>query len=206
MDLFQQNLRLNLVHPNLNGLPEASLPPGYAWRWFQRGDAAHWLHIHHDADPFNDISPELFTRQFGVDFAQLAARQLFVVDAIGRVVGTGTAWPETVCGKDACGRVAWLAVVRQFQGRGLGKSLLTATCVRLREFGCSHACVVTSTGRLAAVNLYLQSGFQPETHTPEDHGVWDQVFTALRSRDHWHEPVAVPPMPLPFPQTPLRAA
>ncbi len=204
MDLFQQNLRLNLVRPDLNGLPEAPLPPGYSWRWFRPGDAAHWLHIHHDADPFNDISPELFTRQFGVDFAQLASRQLFVSDAIGRVVGTGTAWPETVCGKNACGRVSWLAVVRHFQGHGLGKSLLAASCARLREFGCAHVCVVTSTGRLAAVNLYLQFGFQPEMHTAEDHVIWDQVFAALKTRGHWHHAAAVPPVP--FQQSPLRAA
>jgi GNAT superfamily N-acetyltransferase len=204
MDLFQQNLRLNLVRPDLNALPVASLPPGYSWRWFQPGDAAHWLHIHHDADPLNDITPDLFTRQFGVDFAQLSGRQLFVADAIGRVVGTGTAWPETVCGKDACGRVAWLAVLRQFQGRGLGKSLLAATCARLREFGCAHACVVTSTGRLRAVNLYLQFGFRPELHTAEDQAVWDQVFSALQTRGHWHTAAVMPSVP--FRQTPLRAA
>ena len=204
MDLFQQNLRLDLIRPNLNGLPAAPLPPGYSWRWFQLGDAAHWLHIHHDADPFNDISPELFTRQFGIDFTRLASRQLFVQDAIGRVVGTGTAWSEATCATTGCGRVIWLAELRQFQGHGLGKSLLAATCSRLREQGSTHACVVTSTGRLPAVNLYLQFGFQPALHTPEDHAVWDQVFVALKTRGHW--PATALAQPVPFQQTPLRAA
>ena len=190
MDLFRQNLRLNLIRPNLNGLPEATLPPGYSWRWFQRGDAAHWLHIHHDADPFNDISVELFTRQFGTDFTQLASRQVYVQDAIGRVVGTGTAWPEADRADISCGRVFWMAVLREFQGRGLGKSMLAATCSRLREQGCTHACVVTSTGRLPAVNLYLQFGFQPEMHNAEDHAIWDQVFSHLKTRGHWHEAAA----------------
>lgn len=190
MDLLRQNLRLNLVRPDLNGLPEAPLPPGYAWRWFQMGDAAHWLRIHHDADPFNDISPELFTRQFGVDFTRLADRQVYVQDAIGRVVGTGTAWSEDNRADGPCGRVFWLAVLRQFQGRGLGRSILAATCSRLRELGHARACVVTSTGRLPAVSLYLQFGFQPEVHTAEDRAIWDQVFDTLKARGHLHEVAA----------------
>lgn len=204
MDLFRQNLRLNLIRPDLGSLPEAPLPKGYSWRWFRPGDAAHWLHIHHDADPFNDISVDLFTRQFGVDFARLASRQLFVEDAIGRVVGTCTAWPEAASTREGCGRVFWLAVLREFQGRGLGKALLTATCSRLRDQGCTQACVGTSTGRLPAVNLYLQFGFQPETHSPEDYAIWDKVFAALQTRGHWHQPA--PAQPVPFRQSPLRAA
>ena len=190
MDLFRQNLRLDLVHPSLHGLPEAPLPPGFSFRWFQRGDAAHWLHIHHDADPFNINSPELFTRQFGVDFTLLANRQLYLQDHIGRVVGTGTAWSEENHADGPCGRVFWLAVLRQFQGRGLGKSILAAICSRLRELGYARACVVTSTGRLPAVSLYLQFGFQPEMHTAEDRAIWDQVFGALKTRGHWHEVAA----------------
>lgn len=204
MDLFQQHLRLDLVRPSLNGLPEAPLPPGYSWRWFQKGDAAHWLHIHHDADPFTANSPEIFTRQFGVDFTRLASRQLYVQDAIGRVVGTGTAWSEDNRADGPLGRVSWLAVLRQFQGHGLGKSMLAAVCARLRELGYSRACVVTSTGRLPAVNLYLQFGFQPEFHCAGDHAVWDQVFDALKTRGHWHPPAVV--QPVPFRQSPLRAA
>lgn len=186
MDLLRKNLPLSLVRPHLNDLPAAALPAGYSWRWFQLGDAAHWLHIHHDADPFNDICPELFTRQFGVDFKYLANRQLYVQDPIGRVVGTGTAWSDDTRPEGPCGRVYWLAVLRQFQGLGLGKAILVATCLRLRELGYPSACVVTSTGRLPAVNLYLQSGFQPEVHTAEDRQRWDQVFSALKSCGHGH--------------------
>ena len=184
MDLFRQNLRLDLVRPDLNGLPEAPLPPGFSFRWFRRGDAAHWLLIHHDADPFNDITPDLFTRQFGVDLSRLEDRQLFVQDDIGRVVGTATAWPEGARNDAMCGRVFWLAVLRQFQGRGLGKSLLGAVCRRLREQAYQRACVVTSTGRLPAVSLYLQYGFEPEIRSDAEHLVWEKVFAALQTHGH----------------------
>lgn len=190
MDLIRKNLPLGLVRPHLNDLPAAVLPADYCWRWFRLGDAAHWLHIHHDADPFNDISPELFTRQFGVDFKHLANRQLYVQDPIGRVVGTGTAWSDESRPEGPCGRVYWLAVLRQFQGLGLGKSILAAVCTRLRELGYPRACVMTSSGRLPAVNLYLQLGFQPEMHTAEDHILWEHVFEALKTRGHVSIPTA----------------
>lgn len=190
MDLLRKNLPLTLVRSHLNDLPAVALPPDYSWRWFRYGDAAHWLHIHQDADPFNDICPELFTRQFGVDFKHLANRQLYVQDPIGRVVGTGTAWSDDNRTDGPCGRVYWLAVLRQFQGRGLGKAILTATCARLRELGYPRACVITSTGRLPAVNLYLQFGFEPEMHTAEDNITWEHVFNALDTRRHGHKAAA----------------
>ncbi len=190
MDLLRKNLPLRLVRPNLNGLPEVPLPPGFSWRWFQPGDAAHWLLINHDADPFNDITPDLFTRQFGLDLKRLANRQLFVQDPIGRVVGTGTAWCDDSRPDGPYGRVYWLAVQRQFQGHGLGKAILAAVCARLGELGYPRACVFTSTGRLPAVNLYLQFGFEPEMHTAEDHVIWEHVFNALQARRPRREPAA----------------
>jgi len=190
MDLFRQNLRLELARPDRKGLPECSLAAGYSLRWFRSGDAAHWLRIQHDADPFNEITPELFNRQFGCDLERLANSQCYVQDGVGRVIGTGTAWsaPERLDGR--WGRVFWLAILRQYQGRGLGKPLLASICIKLRELGYNQACVVTSTGRLPAVSLYLQFGFQPEIKTDADRAVWDRVFAALRDAGRLKEPAA----------------
>lgn len=190
MDLFRQNHRLDLVRPDLNGLPEVPLPAGYSLRWFGSGDAAHWLRIHHDADPFNEVTPELFNRQFGCDLKRLSNCQCFLQDAAGRVVGTGTAWSADDRLEERCGRVFWLAILRHYQGQGLGKPLLGAVCKRLRELGYDRACVITGTGRLPAVGLYLQFGFQPEIRTDEDRAIWDLVFKALRDAGRLKEPAA----------------
>lgn len=190
MDLFRQNLGLELARPDLKGLPECPLPAGYSIRWFQSGDAAHWLRIHHDADPFNEVTPELFNRQFGCDLARLAGCQCYLQDVMGRVVGTGTAWTAGERPGGRWGRVYWLAILRQYQGRGLGKPLLAAVCNRLRELGHDRACVVTSTGRLPAVSLYLQFGFQPEMRSDADRAIWDRVYGALRESGRLKEPAA----------------
>lgn len=190
MDFVCQNLRLELARPNLNGLPEVQPPPGYVLRWFRPGDAAHWLRIHHDADPFNEITPVLFTREFGTDFKQLAHCQCYLQDAAGRVIGTGTAWSAPERPGGPWGRVFWLAIMRHCQGLGLSKPLLAAVCHRLRERGFDRACVVTSTGRLPAINLYLQFGFQPEIHSPTERETWDKVFARLKATGRLHETAA----------------
>jgi GNAT superfamily N-acetyltransferase len=191
MDIFRQNLRLELARPNLRGLPETPLPAGYSLRWFRSGDAAHWLRIHRDADPFNEITPELFNCQFGCDLKRLSNCQCYLEDAMGRVIGTGTAWSADERLEGRCGRVFWLAILRQFQGRGFGKPILGAVCNRLCELGYDRACVITGTGRLPAVSLYLQFGFQPEVRTDEDRAIWERMFKSLRDAGRLKEPAAV---------------
>jgi GNAT superfamily N-acetyltransferase len=190
MDLFRQNLQIEMIRPDLKGLPETVFPPGYSLRWFRSGDAAHWMRIHHDADPFNEITPELFNREFGCDFNRLQERQCYVQDGMSRVVGTGTAWSADERTDGRWGRVFWLAIHRQYQGRGLGKPLLGAICHRLHELGHDRACVITSTGRLPAVSLYLQFGFQPEIRSDTDRIVWKRITDHLKSQGRLKEPAA----------------
>lgn len=177
-----------MIRSDFRSIPESPLPPGYTMRWYQPGDAVHWMRIHHDAEPYHEITPELFNHEFGCDSERLCACQCFLQDAVGRVVGTGTAWSAGESPEVPCGRVFWLAIIRSHQGRGLGRPLLAAVCHRLRELGHERACVFTSTGRLAAVNLYLSFGFQPQIRSESDRAVWDSVFAVLKARGRLKEP------------------
>jgi GNAT superfamily N-acetyltransferase len=179
MELVEQNLPLELTRSDLQSLPEPVWPPGYSVRWFRPGDACHWLRIHHDAEPFDEITPDVFLREFGHDFDRLAKCQCFVQDPNGRVIGTGTAWEVGDQMDERWGRVFWLAILRQHQGRGLGKPLLAAICRRLAELGHHRARVATSTGRVAAVNLYLRFGFRPVIRTAAEHDHWEQMLNIL---------------------------
>jgi mycothiol synthase len=180
MELIRQNLRLELARPELSDLPEIPVPAGYSLRWFQPGDAVHWLRIHHDAEPFDEITPEVFLREFGTDFRALAQRQCFLVDPVGRVIGTGTAWDTRDEAGEPWGRVFWLALLRAHQGRGLGRPLVNAVLRRLRDLGHTRARVFTSTGRPAAVNLYLKSGFHPVIRNQTDRKHWQGMLDYLR--------------------------
>ena len=81
-----------------------------------------------EAEPYHDVTPDLFRREFGGGDAHLPARQLFVCDATGREVGTATAWFNDDDRGLHWGRIHWVAISPDCQGRGLGRALVAATC------------------------------------------------------------------------------
>ena len=129
-----------------------------------------------ESDPYNQITPELFQQQFGSDTTQLVKRQCYLISPDGKAVGTATAW----LGKDpeikGFGRVHWVAILPEYQGRGLSKSLLGAVCARLRELGHKRAYLNTSARRKAAIGLYLRFKFKPWIRNEHERKIWDQLL------------------------------
>ena len=188
MNASERNVRLTMVRENLNNIPEHALPAGYSVRWYQPGDEKEWLAIHTAADTHNHITSELYARAFGGAEDLLKERQCFLIDSNDRAIGTATAWfHESKCGNSkpgssrgneaptisdfgfrisnfngaSWGRVHWVAIVPEQQGRGLAKPLMTVVCHRLRELGHTHAYLTTSRARVVAINLYRTFGFVP---------------------------------------------
>lgn len=191
---------LKMTRANLDQLPEFALPPGFALRWYQPGDEAHWLRIHLAADQFNEITAKLFRMQFAVgktrglhpDSAQeprngrksapqeLGDRQSYLVAPTGKVIGTGTAWFNDSFEDARWGRVHWMAILPEFQGRGLGKALLCVICRRLRELRHERAYLTTSAARVPAIALYLKFGFEPMIRSADDAVVWQSVLSRVK--------------------------
>lgn len=170
---------VKMTRANLDNLPEFALPSGFALRWYQSGDETHWLRIHLAADQLNKISPELFKGQFGSDVKLLSERQCFLLAPTGEVVATGTAWFNDDFAGGRWGRVHWMAVAPEFQGRSLGKVLLAAICQRLRELGHERAYLTTCTARVPAIRLYLRFGFKPVIRDVEEERRWRALAPLL---------------------------
>ena len=188
-----------MTRPNLDQVPEFALPSGFALRWYQPGDEAHWLKIHLAADPLHKLTPELFSDQFGLPterglqsastqkrrsginsaLQNLRERQCYLLDPRREVIGTGTAWFNNNFEGARWGRVHWMAISPAFRVRGLGKALMSAVCRRLRELGHERAYLSTSTARLAAIRLYVRFGFEPVIHSVEAERAWQEVLAAL---------------------------
>jgi len=79
------------------------------------------------------------------------------------------------------GRVHWVAIDPEHQGRGLSKPLLSTVCNTLAAMGHDEAYLVTSSGRVAAIRLYLHFGFVPVTDAPEAAVAWAALEPILRS-------------------------
>jgi GNAT superfamily N-acetyltransferase len=156
------NLPVQMVRPDLRGLPTYPLPSGFSMCPFRPGDETPWVHVIRASETFFEVKDSLFGEQFGADLPGAMKRVLFVVDeATGSPVATTAAWYGE--GEYAgWGRVHWVAVLPEYQARGLGRGMISHTLALLSGLGHERAYLKTSTGRTAAIKLYLRCGFVPD--------------------------------------------
>ncbi len=171
----EPNFRLIMIRENLKDIPDFSPPVDFALRWYRPGDEAHWLRIHLLADHGNRFTTDTFAKQFGLDASILTQCQCYLLDPGQIVIGTGTAWFKDDFEGERIGRVHWVAIVPEFQGRGLSKPLMTAICRRLRELGHRRVYVTTSAARRPAIQLYRRFGFVPLIRNEADRAAWSRI-------------------------------
>jgi ribosomal protein S18 acetylase RimI-like enzyme len=167
-----------MIRTNMEGLPHVAPPSGFRIRTYQEGDALEWVRIHELADQYNKVTLETFQCEFGYDIEAMRGRGFFIETDAGEVIGTATAWYDGAFEGEPYGRVHWVAIIPEYQGRGLAKPLLSAVMEHLAQ---SHdkAYLVTSSARIPAIHLYLEYGFQPFLHNVESLRAWDLVSTQL---------------------------
>jgi GNAT superfamily N-acetyltransferase len=165
-----------MIRENLDNLPQFPLPHPYSFRWYQDGDRAIWEEIQqrceYDPRPF---PKDLFDRGYGMNFAALPQRMVFLLDERQQPIGTATAWLDENFDDKLYGRIHWVAILQEYQGRGFAKPLLSTVCARLRELGHQRACLRTSTGRIPAINLYKKFEFVPLIRNAEEATDWKSV-------------------------------
>ena len=168
-------IHVDMVREDLDDIPRFELPAPYTMRWYRPGDEEAWLDIHLRAEKYLKVAPDLFEKQFGTDPEPLARRQCYLCDADGTPIGTATAWFDDDYRGRPHGRVHWVAIVPERQGRGLSKPLLSRVCLRMRELGHERACLTTQTVRIPAISLYLKFGFVPDIRDESDARAWRLV-------------------------------
>jgi GNAT superfamily N-acetyltransferase len=181
--IIKQNLTVNMIHANIGNTPQYNLPEGYVIRPFETGDIDNWLWIHQKADEYNQVNKELFNNQFGVDMDRLKRRQLYLATSARQTIGTITAWFNNDYYGERYGRIHWLAILPDYQGKGLAKPLLSVACSKLVSLGHSKAYLVTSTARIPAINLYLKFGFKPDIRDSRQEQIWKKITGSVRYRD-----------------------
>ncbi|HVM49017.1 MAG TPA: GNAT family N-acetyltransferase [Candidatus Acidoferrum sp.] len=174
-------MRILMWRENLEDVPEFGVPAGFGLRWHCPGDEAAWLRIDRLANPGDGTPPDLFDRVFGADLGLLARRQCYLLDGHGEPVGTATAWFDDDFEGARVGRIHYVAVVPEYQGRGLSRPLMTAVCGRLRELGHCCAYLATATHRIRAINLYRRFGFKPLIRNEAEADAWAGLCPSARS-------------------------
>ena len=174
MDPVREYLDIRMSRENLDNIPEYSLPAGYSIRWYQSGHEKQWHEIQLLADEYTRVTPDLFEEQFGTDAQLLCERQCFLCDREENIIGTATAWLDNQ-GEKSPGRIHWVAIIPQEQGKGLAKPLLTIICKRLKELGHGKTYLTTQSVRIPAINLYAKFGFVPVIDFDHDREIWQKL-------------------------------
>jgi len=169
-----------MVRDNLSSFPEYKLPEGYSFRLYEIGDYKAWVRIHLEAEPYHHVDQQLFEREFGTDEKLLGDRQYFVCDRQGKEVATATAWfNDDLVGKNY-GRIHWVAVSPDYQGKGLAKALTARLCKCFIELNHSKALVTTENFRLNAIHIYRKYGFEPLPRNKQEKIFWENFKNKIQ--------------------------
>jgi len=190
-----KNLSVLMVRPHLRDIPQVPLPSGYTTRLYEPGDEHLWVAINDAADRYAAITLETFEKNYFGDLEGLRRRMFFLCEPGGRAVGTVSAWydnrPLSFSSEVGWGRIHWVAIVPEYQGRGLSKPMMTVAMNRLAELH-ERAYLDTATARLVAIKVYLDFGFLPGIRTDEDADRWRYVaehldHPALADPGRWYD-------------------
>lgn len=158
-----ERIKLHMMRKTSSDIPQYELPEGYRFRMFQDGDEAVWANIETRVDEFKteDAALERFEREFGTYIHEMYNRCLFIETDEGETIGTTTAWYGDLMGDgNIRGRIHWVGIVPEYQGRGLSKPMLGKAMNILGS--CHDEFYLTSqTTSWQAVNMYLNFGFEP---------------------------------------------
>lgn len=165
-----------LLERDLDDIPSIPLPEGFHFSFYQPGDRDSWIKIEMSAKELSsfDQGVEVWNKYFGGREDLLVNRMVFVENDAGDKVATATAYID-ITGRDSSGSgwLHWVAVRRDFQGRGLSKPLISFVLNVMRELGYVHGKIPTQSTSWVACKIYLDFGFRP---IPQN---------AVNSRDGW---------------------
>ena len=97
------------------------------------------------------------------------------------LIGTATAWLDDIYGAPGTGRLHWVAIVPEYQGRNLAIPLTYFTLSLFPALGCSRAYLLTNAVRIPAISLYLKLGFKPVIGDPEEQCAWEEILGIIKS-------------------------
>ena len=171
--------QLEMVRPNLENLPEISIPEGYDLRTYLPGDEAAWCRIM-EGNVGRNWTDEKWKEQIVQD-ARFDPGNLFFTTHEGEPVASGCAWRRQ--DDSEVGELHLIAALESHRGKGLGNLINAAILHRLKTLEFQSAHLLTDDFRLTAIKSYLKVGFVPE-HTHGNHKKrWKDVLEQLGVTD-----------------------
>ena len=172
------NYSVTMIRPHMDQIPEFPLPPGFGIRNYRPEEGYIWTQIQQASEPLFEIDDQLFHREFGQDYAAMEDRCFFLITDWGEEIGTTTAWWQQDWRGQEWGRIHWVAIIPDHQGKRLSKPMMNAAMQRLKA---SHdrCFLTTSSKRTVAIKVYLDFGCRPDLESENSHQAWAQVGSVL---------------------------
>jgi ribosomal protein S18 acetylase RimI-like enzyme len=173
-------IELVMVLDDLSQLPRFPLPSGYSFRGFREGEGELWARIETSAGEFASVEQaiEHFRKEFGGFQRELGKRCLFVQTEGGEPVGTAMAWYGTLLPGGMAGRLHWVGIRKEYQGRGIGKPLVSRA-MELLSARHDRTYLTTQRSSLAAIKIYLDFGFLPYITERVQEKEWSEISKQL---------------------------
>lgn len=153
-----------MLEGSIVGLEEIPLPEGYSYAFYRDGDRDAWIEIEKSAKEFSTYEEGLdaWRKYYASHTEELYDRMVFVVNSSGEKIATATAYYD-IRGIDTSGDgwLHWVAVKREWQGKGLSKPLISHVIQVMKRLGYTRAKIPTQTTTWLACKVYLDLGFRP---------------------------------------------
>lgn len=161
----------NIIMRRPGGLacPDIELPGDYSFTAFDPDDPAHiaaWAEIETSVLEFDNATEaaEYFNRDYAAYPDEAARRIWFLSAPNGKKIGTISAWfsPKQVKERtETVPSIHWVAIMPEYQGRGLGMPLITFGIQKSIEIdGHRDIYLHTQTWSHTAFHLYRKTGFK----------------------------------------------
>ena len=158
-----------ILEKDIDFVIDYALPEGYSFEFYKAGDRDAWIEIEKSAEEFCTYKEglEAWNKYYSDKENELLNRMVFVINDEGKKVATATAFYDE---KDETGSawLHWVAVKKEFQGKGLSKPLITNVLKIMQSLGYTHAKIPTQTNTWLAVKIYLDLGFCPAPENAVD--------------------------------------
>ncbi len=188
LDLTIPKVSVSLFKKDTKNYPRYSLPNGYSFSYYKKGDEADWARIHVEVAQFETVEQgiETFRHQFLVgQELSVEERMIFVKDPNGEIIATSALWDGYYLGEKSQ-RLHWVCVTDKCTGLGIAKAMLTKLMDMYNELGYSDFIHLwTGTRNYAAISIYKSFGFEyyrgdinPRSNTANE-GFYEQNEAAL---------------------------
>ncbi len=167
---------MKISEEDASALPPAVLPPGYSLLLYWEGGGQAWGEIQASVGGFDSVEEgeEFFRTVFLRHPQEVARRVLFVLDADGAPVATGSAWFAWDEDGKRIPILHWIATKPGEQGKGLGRAVVVEAIRKSLELDGGPIMLSTQTGSHVAMRLYHDLGFKT---------CRTAVFTSEKMRD-----------------------